>query len=154
MKINLFAVGDTFGNVALYEHSIEEKKCNLVFLHKNNEIGYSIENLCFDDTGKLLIASTSKHFLLLFYIGSLKKIKFLKKISKKNYFKESSLNNKNAGKFDKIHFNNFEENFNSSSHIHSLNFNTNKTNKPVFFRKKNVPAILKKKQKRKLQKIF
>jgi hypothetical protein len=147
VKVSLFAIGDTFGNVAMYEYeqSPSDKKCSLIFLHRNKEIGYSIESLSFDIKGKLLIASTSKHFVLLFYIGAMNKISMLKKVSKKDFFKQSSLHKKNNQLLDQLHFNNFEENESSLNKIQTIQFNNNnKTNKPVFFRKKAISNVINK----------
>lgn len=126
-----------------YEQSPNEKKCNLIFLHRNKEIGYSIESLSFDIKGKLLIASTSKHFVLLFFIGDMNKISMLKKVSKKDFFKQSSLHKKNNQLLDQLHFNNFEENESSLNNMQTIQFNNNnKTNKPVFFRKKTTSNVI------------
>ena len=91
-KISFFAVGDSFGNVSLFKQvqsSVQGTLSTPLFRHVNSEISYSIESLNFEPSGRLLMASTSKNFILLFHLENLSKLKYLRKVSFKQFFSQN-----------------------------------------------------------------
>ena len=137
-KFCIFAVGDTFGNVGLFKESIVEsgKKSEPLFVYRNTETVYSIESLSYDPSGKMLIASTTKHFVILFYLGNFEFLKKnIQKISPEEYFKQNHLIS-NRQKFSgTLTYKNLNENLQKRQMPKPVEQPVNKMNKPVFYRK-------------------
>lgn len=134
----VFAVGDTFGNVGLFRESYSDAgaKSEPLFVYRNTEISYSIESLSYDPSGHLLVATSSKHFVILFYLDKFSFLnKHVRKVSPQDFFRQNHL----------ISQRNQSSGLVTYANIHQTVFNEripkpveqpiNKTNKPVFYRK-------------------
>jgi hypothetical protein len=137
-KFCVFAVGDTFGNVGLFKESLSEtgKKTEPLFVYRNTEISYSIESLSYDPSGKILVASSSKHFVILFYLGQFDFLKNnVRKISPQEYFKQNHLISRKHKMSGTLTYKNFNETIYKEQIPKPVEQATNKMNKPVFYRK-------------------
>lgn len=137
-KYCIFAVGDTFGNVGLFRESVAETgtKSEPLFVYRNTESAYSIESLCFDPSGKLLIASTTKHFVILFYLDSLDFFdKKVRRVSPREYFKQNHLISNKHLSLCNLTYKNLKSQVQEASIQKRVEQPVSKMNKPVFYRK-------------------
>lgn len=137
-----FAIGDTFGNVAFFKQEILEKgaKSRPLFIHRNTEIGYSIESLNFDVSGNLLWAATSKHFFLLFYLGMMDQLTYVKKVSSADYFRQNSLSRKDLRSLGMLSYKDYKDISQPEMVVKKPVHSVQVKNKPVFFRKSKGPV--------------
>jgi hypothetical protein len=141
-KYCIFAVGDTFGNVGLFKETVSEAgtKSDPLFVYRNTESAYSIESLSYDPTGKLLIASTTKNFVILFYLDTLEFFdKKVRQVNPTEYFKQNHLISNQQQALGKLQYKNLGNQIQKPVVKKTVVQPINKMNKPVFYRKGSKP---------------
>lgn len=80
----IFALGDAYGNISIWEHGEGSQRDSPLCLLKADDYNMTIENIEFEPNGEFLIASTDRKFFLICTFGDHSDL-FSYKINKESY---------------------------------------------------------------------